>query len=215
MKSVLVIGLGRFGTYMARKMQADGHSVMCVDMSEERADAAVNVLHNIEIMDCREEDVIRTLGVDNCDLCVVAIGDDFQTTLEIVVLLKDLGARRVIARASREIHQKLLLRNGADYVVYAEKDMAERLAVRFGMDDIFDYIQLSEDMGVYEIRTPENWIGKSVAQLNVRAAYHVNILGSKRDDLLTPMIAPDYIFNPEDSLYVMGDRKHIRKLVHN
>lgn len=215
MKSVLVIGLGRFGKHMARKMQDDGHSVLAVEMSEERADAAVNMLQNIEIMDCREEEVIRSLGVENFDLCVVAIGDDFQTTLEIVVLLKDLGAKYIVARATRDVHRKLLLRNGADFVVYAEKDMAERLAVKFGMDDIFDYIQLSDDVGVYEIRTPDAWIGKSVKDLDVRVQYNVNILGSKKDEVLEPMITPDYIFNAEDSLYIMGDKKHILKLVHN
>ncbi|MDO4489533.1 MAG: TrkA family potassium uptake protein [Lachnospiraceae bacterium] len=215
MKSVLVVGLGRFGRHLARKMQDDGHSVLAVEISEERADAAVNMLQNIEIMDCREEEVLRSLGVENFDLCVVAVGDDFQTTLEIVVLLKDLGARYIVARATRDVHRKLLLRNGADFVVYAEKDMAERLAVKFGMDDIFDYIQLSDEVGVYEIRTPKEWIGKTVAQLNVRAAYQVNILGSKSNDILIPMIEPDYVFNSEDSLYVMGDKKHIRKLVHN
>lgn len=215
MKSVLVIGLGRFGKHMAKKMQEDGHSVLAVEMSEERADAAVNMLQNIEIMDCREEEVIRSLGVENFDLCVVAIGDDFQTTLEIVVLLKDLGAKYIVARATRDVHKKLLLRNGADFVVYAEKDMAERLAVKFGMDDIFDYIQLSDDVGVYEIRTPKEWIGYSVRELDVRAKYHVNILGSKSDDVLQPIIAPDYVFNAEDSLYVISDKKYIRKLIHN
>lgn len=215
MKSVLVIGLGRFGKYMARKLEADGHDVMAIDISEERANAAVNIVQNIEIMDCREEEVIRSLGVSNYDFCVVAIGDDFQTVLEIVVLLKDLGAKYIVARATRDVHKKLLLRNGADYVVYAEKDMAERLAVKFGMDDIFDYIQLTDDVGIYEIRTPSEWIGKSVREVEVRSEYHVNILGSKRDDYLTPIIAPDYVFNTEDSLYVMGEKKYIRKLVRN
>ncbi len=215
MKSVLVIGLGRFGTYMAKKMQDDGHSVMCVDSSEERADAAVNILHNIEILDCRDEEVVRSLGVDNYDLCVAAVGDDFTAALEIVVLLKDLGAKYVVARASSSVHRKLLLRNGADYVVYAEKDMAERLAVKFGMDDIFDYIQLTDEMGIYEIRTPREWVGKTVAELQVRTVFQVNILGSKRDDTLTPVITPDYVFTEEDSLYVMSDKKHVRKLVKN
>lgn len=215
MKSVLIIGLGRFGKHMARKMQEDGHSVMAVEISEERADAAVNMLQNIEIMDCRQEEVIRSLEVENFDLCVVAIGDDFQSTLEIVVLLKDLGARYIVARATRDVHRKLLLRNGADFVVYAEKDMAERLAVKFGMDDIFDYIQLSDEIGLYEIRTPKEWIGRTVAEMNVRIKYNVNILGSKNNNVLIPMIATDYVFNGEDSLYVMGDKKHIRKIVHN
>ncbi len=215
MKSVLVIGLGRFGRHLARRMQEAGHSVLAVDISEERADAAVNMLQNIEIMDCRQEDVIRSLGVNNFDLCAVTIGDDFQTALEIVVLLKDLGARYIIARATRDVHRKLLLRNGADFVVYAEKDMAERLAVKFGMDDIFDYIKLSDDMGVYEIRTPQGWIGKTVAEIDVRNIHQVNILGSKNDSGFTPMVAPDYEFNAGDSLYVLGDKKHIRKLVHN
>ncbi len=215
MKSVLIIGLGRFGRHMAKKMEEDGHSVMAVDMSEERADAAVNLLQNIEIMDCRQEEVIRSLGVGNYDLCVVAIGDDFLSTLEIVVLLKDLGAKYIVARAARDVHKKLLLRNGADFVVYAEKDMAERLAVKFGMDDIFDYVELSDTVGVYEIRTPVEWIGRTISELNVRAAFQVNILGIKKDDVLVPMVDAEYVFNSEDSLYVLGDKKHIRKLIHN
>ena len=128
MKSVLVIGLGRFGRHMARKLIEEGNTVLAVEKDETRADAAVEIVHDIQIGDAANELFMRSLGVGNFDLCVVAVGDNFQSALEITVLLKDLGAQYVLARASRDVHRKLLLRNGADYVVYAERDVAERLA---------------------------------------------------------------------------------------
>lgn len=130
MKNVLVIGLGRFGRHMARKLIEEGNEVLAVECNEERADACVEIVQNIQIGDATDERFMHSLGVDNFDLCVVGIGDNFQTVLEITVLLKDLGAPYVIARANRDVHKKLLLRNGADYVVYGERELAERLAVR-------------------------------------------------------------------------------------
>ena len=211
MKSVLMIGLGRFGLIMARRMTEDGNSVLGIDCSEERANAAAQYLPNVEIMDVTDENALRSLGVEKFDLCVVAIGDNFPVSLEIIVLLKDLGAKYVLARAGRDVHKKLLLRNGADYVVYAEKDMAERLAVTFGNDMIMDYIQLGNDVGIYEIRTPASWVGKTMAQMRIRTTYNLNILAMKRNNKVIPALHPDYAFTAEDGLYVMGNYKDINR----
>ena len=140
MKSVLVIGLGRFGRHLSRKFIDEGNAVLAIEKDETRADNAVNIVNEIQIGDATNEDFIESLGVNNFDICVVAIGDNFQTALEITVLLKDYGAQFVIARANREVHRKLLLRNGADYVVYAEKEIAERIAIKYGSKNIFDYV---------------------------------------------------------------------------
>lgn len=140
MKSILIIGLGRFGRHMAQKFLENGHEVMAVDIKEERADAAVGMIQQILIGDATDERFMETLGIGNFDLAVIAIGENFQTVLEITVLLKDLGCKYIVARATRDVHKKLLLRNGADYVSYAEREVAERLAIKFGMDNIFDYV---------------------------------------------------------------------------
>ena len=132
MISVLIIGLGRFGRHMAIKFQEQGNDVMAVEKDETRADEMAPVIQNIQIGDATNEDFLRSLGVGNYDVCVVGIGESFQTALEITVHLKDLGAKYVVARATRDIYKKLLLRNGADHVVYAEREVAERLAVRYG-----------------------------------------------------------------------------------
>ena len=171
MQSVLIIGLGRFGRHMAQKLIEDGNEVLAVEKNEERADNAVSLIRDIEIGDATNEDFIRSLGVDNFDMCVVAIGDNFQAALEVTVLLKDMGSKFVIARASRDVHKKLLLRNGADHVVYAEREMAERLAIKYGDNNIRDYIELSPEYSIYEIAVPTGWCGKSILEKNVREAF--------------------------------------------
>ena len=148
MISVLIIGLGRFGRHMAIKFQEQGNDVMAVEKDETRADEMAPVIQNIQIGDATNEDFLRSLGVGNYDVCVVGIGESFQTALEITVHLKDLGAKYVVARATRDIYKKLLLRNGADHVVYAEREVAERLAVRYGTArGIFDYVELTPEYG--------------------------------------------------------------------
>lgn len=160
MKSVLIIGLGRFGRHMAQKFLENGHEVMAVDFREERADAAVGMIQQILIGDATDERFMETLGIRNFDLAAIAIGENFQTVLEVTVLLKDLGCKFIIARATRDVHKKLLLRNGADYVSYAEREVAEQLAIQFGMDHIFDYVELTPEVGIYEIAVPQKWLGK-------------------------------------------------------
>ncbi len=212
MKSVLMIGLGRFGRHMAAKFIEEGNEVLAIESDEARADSAIEIVHNIQIGDATDERFIQSLGVENFDLCIVAIGDDFQKSLEITVLLKDLGAKYIIARATRDVHKKLLLRNGADYVVYAEREMAERLAVKFGADNVFDYIVLDSEYSIYEIALPPQWKGKSIIELSVRNKYNVNILGFKVGGRIYPLFSPEHIFEANETLIVMGNEKSIRML---
>ena len=210
MKNVLIIGLGRFGRHMAKKFIEEGNDVLAVEISEERADSAIEIVQNIQIGDATDERFIQSLGVDNFDLCVIAIGDRFQVSLEITVLLKDMGAPYVIARASRDIHKKLLLRNGADYVVYGERELAERLAVKFGADNIFDYIVLDSEYAIYEIAVPRSWYGKSIVELSIRNKYKVSILATKKDGRIYPLPHPEHIFSPDKTLMVMGNEESIK-----
>ncbi len=213
MKSILIIGLGRFGRHMAKKFEKQGNDVMAVDIVEERVDAVLPYVTNAQIGDATNEVFMESLGVANYDLCVVTIGDNFQSSLEATALLKDLGASFILSRASRDVHAKFLLRNGADEVIYTEKEPAERLAVQFGSDNIFNYIELNSEYAIYEISTPQNWVGKSILQKNVRSKYNVSILATKRGDEIFPLPHPDHIFSESESLMVLGKDKDVERLI--
>lgn len=214
MKSILVVGLGRFGRHMSRKLIEQGNEVLGVDSNEERVNDALSSLTSAQIGDATNERFIAGLGVSNFDLCVVAIGDHFQSSLEATALLKDFGAKFVLARASREVHAKFLLRNGADKIVYAEKEMAGRLAVKYGTDNVFDYIELTNEYSIYEITTPRSWIGKSIIKQAVRTRHNVSILATKTDGIINPLPAPDHVFVGTETLIVMGHNEDVKKLIH-
>ena len=179
MKSILIIGLGRFGKHMAQKFSEQGNDILAVDTDEDRVNAVLPFVTDAQIGDATNEMFVESLGVANFDLCVVAIGDNFQSSLETTSLLKDMGAKFVLSRASRDVHAKFLLRNGADEVVYTEKETAERLAVKYGNDSVFDYIEINEDYSIYEIGVPASWVGKSILDKKVRTKYNISILGPR------------------------------------
>lgn len=213
MKSILLIGLGRFGATMAMKLHELKHEVMAIDISEERINAILPYVTSAQIGDCTNEQYMSSIGVRNFDLCVVAIGDNFQSSLETTALLKDLGAKFVLSRANRDIHAKFLLRNGADQVVYPEKEMAIRSAVRYSSDNIFDYIELTPDHSIYEVPVPTSWIGKSIVQINVRNKYHISILAVKLGQELSPLPGADYVFLGTETLVIMGANTDIKKFL--
>ena len=202
MISVLIIGLGRFGRHMAIKFQEQGNDVMAVEKDETRADEMAPVIQNIQIGDATNEDFLRSLG------------ESFQTALEITVHLKDLGAKYVVARATRDIYKKLLLRNGADHVVYAEREVAERLAVRYGTArGIFDYVELTPEYGIYEIELPHGWAGHSILERQVRTRHNINILAIRHGRNLFPMPGPEHVFTEGETLMVMGSERDIKALM--
>ena len=214
MKSILLIGLGRFGRHIAIKLQELGHEVMAIDNQEHRIDAALPYVTNAQIGDSTDEEFLTSLGVRNFDVCIVAIGDDFQSSLETTSLLKELGAKMVVSRAARDVHAKFLLRNGADEVVYPEKQLAAWTAIRYSSDHILDYIELSGGYSIFEVSIPDSWIGKSIAQLDVRRNYNINIMALKRDGNVDMNITPDMVLNSDETLLVLGKNKDIQKCFH-
>ena len=214
MKSILLIGLGRFGRHIAIKLDELNHQVMAVDNNESRVEAVLPYVRNAQIGDATNEDFIRSLGVHNFDVCIVAIGDNFQSSLETTSLLKELGAKMVVSRAARDGHAKFLLRNGADEVVYPEKQLASWTAIRYSADHIFDYVELDEEHGIFEISIPDAWIGKTVGELDIRKKYNVNIMALRCNGVLDMNIASETLLGDDQTMLVLGNIKNIQKQFH-
>lgn len=215
MKSVLLIGLGRFGLHIAQKLNDLGHEVMAVDSDEDRVNQVLPFATNAQIGDSTSREFLSSLGVDNFDACIVAIGDNFQNSLETTDLLKELGAKKVIARASRGVQEKFLLRNGANEVVYPEKQLATWTAIRCTSEHILDYIELDEDYSLFEISVPNEWIGKTVLQLDLRKKYGINILGVRENGKLNMSITPDLVLVREKPVLILGQQRIVQKCLHN
>lgn len=213
MKSILVIGLGRFGRHMAKKFSEQNNDVMAIDINEGRINNVLSVVTNALIGDATNERFMETIGVRDFDLCVVAIGDNFQSSLETTALLKDLGAKFVLARASRDVHAKFLLRNGADDVIYTEKETAERLAVKYGSDNIFNYIELNDEYSIYEIAVPSSWLNKSILKVNVRSKYGISILATKQGNNIYPLPKPEHVFTDSESLMILGKNEDVSRFI--
>ena len=176
MKSILLIGLGRFGRHIALKLNALDHQVMAIDCNEDCVNAVLPFVTSAQIGDSTNEEFLATLGIGNSDACIVAMGDNFQNSLETTYLLKELGAKKIIARASREMQEKFLSRNGADEVVYPEKQLATWTAIRCSSEHILEYIELDNEYAIFEMETPYEWNGKSVQNLDLRKKYGINII---------------------------------------
>ena len=214
MKSILLIGLGRFGRHIAMKLDELHHHVMAVDKEDTRVDAVLPFVTNAQIGDATNEDFLSSLGVGNFDVCIVAIGDSFQNSLEVTSLLKELGARMVVSRAARDVHAKFLLRNGADEIVYPERQLADWVAIRYSADHILDYIELDEEHAIFEISIPEEWIGKTIGQLDIRKKYNINIMALKTNDIMNLKISSDTQLLKDSTMLVLGETKHIQKCFH-
>ena len=214
MKSILLIGLGRFGRHIAIKLDELHHQVMAVDKEDTRVDAVLPFVTNAQIGDATNEDFLSSLGVGNFDVCIVAIGDNFQSSLEVTCLLKELGARMVVSRAARDVHAKFLLRNGADEIVYPERQLADWAAIRYSADHILDYIELDEEHAIFEISVPEEWIGKTIGQLDIRKKYNINIMALKTNDIMSLEISSDTLLLKDSTMLVLGETKHIQKCFH-
>lgn len=190
---------------------------MAVDKDEKRVNAVLHFVMNAQIGDATNEEFLESLGVNNFDVCIVAIGDDFQSSLETTSttsLLKELDAKKIVSRVAREVHAKFLLRNGADEIVYPERQLADWTAIRYTADHILDYIELDSDHAIFEIAVPEKWIGKTVIEADVRKKHGINIMAIKRDGKMNLNFAPETSFIPGDTILVLGDTKNIQKCFH-
>lgn len=214
MKSILLVGLGRFGRHIAEKLNALNHQVMAVDRREGRVDAILPFVTNAQIGDSTNPDFLTSLGIRNFDFCIVAIGDDFQSSLETTSLLKELGAKLVVSRAASDVHAKFLLRNGADEIIYPEKQLADWVAIRYSADHIFDYIELDDDHAIFEVQVPQDWIGKTIGELDVRKKYGINIMGLKENGRMNLTITPDIGITARQTILVLGTMKQIQRVFH-
>lgn len=213
-KSVLLIGVGRFGKHIASKLRELNHEVLAIDKCEERIDMVMQYVTSAQIGDSTNEEFLRSLGVNNFDVCIVAIGKDFQSSLETASLLKELDAKFVVARASRDVQAKFLLRNGADEVVYPEKQLAKWTAIRYTADHILDYIQLDNNYSIFEVTIPQNWIGYKVGEIDIRKKYNINILAMKKDGAMDLAITPDTVLSEDKTMLVLGEYKALQKCFH-
>lgn len=210
-KTILLIGLGRFGLHIAKKLYELGHEVMAVDVNEERINQAVPYVTDAQIGNSANEEFLKSLGINNFDLCIVTISDDFQSSLETTSLLKELGAKKVVSRAERDGQAKFLLRNGADEIVYPEKQLASWMAIKYTADHILDYIEIDNEHAIFEVSVPKDWIGKTIGEIDIRKKYGINILGIKDGKKLNVNVTPSQTLSSELSLLVMGDYKKLKK----
>lgn len=211
MKSVLLIGLGLFGQHVARELDVLRHQVLAVDICEERVNAVLPYVTSAQIGDSTNEEFLRSLGVRNFDVCIVTIGESFQNSLQTTSLLKELGAPLVVSRAANDVHAKFLLKNGADEVVYPERELASWTAIRYTADHILDYIELDGEYAIFEVAVPEDWCGKTVVQLDIRKKYGINVLGVKSDGVLNLAVTPDTLLTAGGSVLVLGRRRDIQR----
>ena len=214
MKSILLIGLGRFGRHIAKELNELGHQVMAIDSNEDRVNDVLSYVTNAQIGDSTSEYFLRSLGVGNFDVCIVTIGGNFQSSLETTSLLKELGAKLVVSRAERDVQAKFLLRNGADEVVYPEKQLAKWTAIRYSADHILDYIELDGDHAMFEVQIPKEWLNRTVGQLDIRKKYNINIMGIKKNGKLYLSITPDTVLMEGESMLVLGQYKDLQKCFH-
>ena len=211
MKSVLLIGLGRFGRGVAEKLNELHHQVLAVDRNEGRVNEILPLVTDAQIGDATNETFLRTLGVDNFDVCIVAIGEDFQSSLETTSLLKELGAKKVVSRASSEVHRKFLLRNGADDVVYPEGQLAAWTAIRHTTDHVLDYISLDGEYSIYDLSVPAEWHGKTVGGIDIRKKYNLNLLAVRENGYPSMAVTSDTLLQENQTILVLGKWKDIQK----
>lgn len=204
MKSVLIVGMGRFGRALAKDMFDLGNEVMIVDLDKDKVELMQDYCTRAIIGDCTKPAVIKNLGVSNFDICFVTMGENLQSPLEITSNMKELGATHIICKASNEVHKKFMLMAGADEVILPETEYAKNLAVRCSGNNIFECVDISDDYSIFEIPVHNTWIGKSIAQIDVRKRYNLNILAVKKNGELNTMPGGEYTFESNDHVVVLG-----------
>lgn len=212
MKSILLIGLNNFGLLVAKQLSALGDEVMAIDKDEERVNNALPFVTDSQIGDSTNELFLKSLGINNYDVCIVAISEDFQTSLETTALLKELGAKMVVARADRDVQAKFLRKMGADEVINPEKQFAERVAIRYSLNHILDYIRVDSEHSIYEVTIPKEWLGKTIGDIDVRKKYSINIIGIKENGKTNLNVTPDIVLNEGNTMLVLGDNIQVQKV---
>ncbi len=213
MKSYLIIGAGKFGKYLSIKLCELGNEVMIIDKDEDAIRDVSDFVSNCVIADCSKEQVLVDIGIKDFDYVFVCIGEDFKSSMEITAMASELGAKKLISMAREQSHAKFLKKIGADIIVYPEKDMAEKVAVKYNADTVYDYIELTDEYFATEIEVPSDWVGKTIREVNVRVKHNLTILGIKKDNTLNPVFTADHKFSQNEHLMVAGNNEDIQKFL--
>lgn len=211
MKNILLIGLGRFGRHLAVELNELGHEVMAVDDDEDRVNEILPYVTNAQIGDSTNANFLKSLGIGNFDICFVTISANFENSLETTSLLKELGAKIVISRAERDIQKKFLLRNGADQVVYPERQVAKWASIRYTADHILDYMEIDASHAIFEAEVPEEWLGKTIGELDVRRKYNINIIAVKDKGGVNIALSTDTLLKQDATILVIEEHKAIKR----
>lgn len=214
MDSFLIAGAGRFGSSLALELSSLGHDVLVVDKNEERIAAIADHVTHAVIGDAKDENVVRSLGVRNFDVAVVALASNIEDSVLITLMLKEQGVKKVVAKAKSMLHMKVLERIGADVTVFPERDMGKRLAQRLSATNIIDFIELSDEHSIVETEAPREWFGKSLGELNIRGQYGLNIIAARDKYAVNLIVSPtaEYVIKDGDVLIVIGENTDIEKL---
>ncbi len=213
MKSFLIVGLGNFGRLLTEAFAKQNCELLIIDKDEAALNPMLKLGVSARVGDATNAEILRILDIPSFDACFVSVGSDFQTSLVITNLLRELGAKCVYSKAADSVQAQFLRMIGADHIIYPEKEAAENLAVSASNDSIFDSIPLIDDYNIYEITPPPQWIGKSISELGVRANYNINILAVLQDRIVAPMPPIDYRFKTDEHLIVMSKIESIRRLL--
>ena len=211
MKSILIVGVGRFGRKMIEKLNELDYEVMAVDRQESRVNDILPLVTEAQIGDATNEAFLQTLGVSDFDVCFVTIGEDFQSSLIATSLLKDLGAKQVVSRASSDLHQKFLLRNGADSVFFPSKQVADWAVIRYAADHVLDYIALDSEYSIYDVSVPQEWDGKTVGSLDIRRKYGLNVLAIRGRGSSSMVVTSDTVLSADQTILVLGRWKDVQR----
>lgn len=211
-KQFVVIGLGRFGSSVARTLYALGNDVLAIDSSETAVQEISDYVTHAVVADATDENALKSVGIRNFEVAVIGMGGDVQGSIMVTLLVKELGVKYVVAKALSELHAKVLYKIGADRVVFPERDMGTRVAHNLASSSILDYIELSSEYSIAEVVAIPEWIGKSLRQLNMRSQYGINVMAIKRSSDINISPAADDIIMEEDILVVIGGNDELNKI---
>lgn len=214
MKEIAVIGMGKFGRSLAKAYSEAGGMVLAIDLDEEKVqEISTEVTYAVKA-DVTEADVVRTLGLSNVDVAVVAITDNLEASVMATILSKEEGVPYVMAKAQNEVHAKVLRKVGADKIIFPEKEMGIRTARMLKMDYLTDIVDLSDNCSIAEAETPKNWVGKSLMEIDARKKYGINVIGVRNNGNVEVNISPDMPFTEDMQLIVIGENEQIDRVFH-
>lgn len=213
MKNIMIVGIGRLGYYVIQEMNRLKVEILAIDKEEEKLKRVVDDVSKTIIGDSTDLEFLKTIGINNFDECVVTIGDNFQASLETVLNLKQLGAKKVTARASMETQEQILKKIGADEVIYPEKHLAKWTALHLATDSIYDFMELDNGYGIYEVTVPEKWVGKTLAELDLRKKYGINIIGVKEGKKVKVILGPNFVLTENERLFIIAKEEDANKVL--